>query len=111
MSRPRAGIVRIASPARPAAATSVVASTATEPVTSEAPAVALGATNGVHASVPRSISVSDIHCVVTPEDSMKSRNGGLMRPSSSSATTHHSTASTAHASHHAVNRHHSRFGR
>ena len=81
MSRPRAGIVRIASPASPAAATSVVASTATEPVTSEAPAVALGATNGVQLSVPRSISVSDIHCVVTPEDSMKSRNGGLIRPS------------------------------
>ncbi len=58
-SRPRAGIVRIASPARPAAATSVVASTATDPVTSEAPAVAFGATNGVQLSVPRSISVSD----------------------------------------------------
>ena len=64
MSRPRAGIERIASPAMPAAATNVVASTATDPVTSEAPAVALGATNGVQASVPRSISVSDIHCVV-----------------------------------------------
>ena len=81
MSLPRAGIVRIASPARPAAATNVVANTATDPVTNEAPAVAFGATNGVHASVPRSISVSDIHCVVTPEDSMKSRNGGLIRPS------------------------------
>ena len=69
-SRPRAGIDRIARPARPAAATSVVASTATDPVTSEAPAVAFGATNGVHTSVPRSISVNDIHCVVTPEDSM-----------------------------------------
>ena len=81
MSRPRAGIVRIASPAMPAAATNVVANTATDPVTNEAPAVAFGATNGVQASVPRSISVSDIHCVVTPEDSMKSRNGGLIRPS------------------------------
>ena len=73
--------------------------------------MAFGATNGVHASVPRSISVSDIHCVVTPEDSMKSRNGGLIRPSSTSATTHHSTASTMHTAHHAVKRHHSRFGR
>ena len=81
MSRPRAGIVRIASPAMPAAATNVVANTATDPVTNEAPAVAFGATKGVQASVPRSISVSDIHRVVTPEDSMKSRNGGLIRPS------------------------------
>src|ERR1700741_1076494 len=89
MSLPRAGIVRIASPANPAAATNVVANTATDPVTNEAPAVAFGATNGVQASVPRSISVSDIHCVVTPEDSMKSRNGGLIRPSSTSATTQH----------------------
>ena len=111
MSRPRAGIVRIASPAMPAAATNVVANTATDPVTNEAPAVAFGATNGVQASVPRSISVSDIHCVVTPEDSMKSRNGGLTRPSRTSATTHHSTASTAHDTHHAVKRSHSRFGR
>ncbi len=110
-SRPRAGIDRIASPARPAAATSVVASTATDPVTSEAPAVAFGATNGVHTSVPRSISVNDIHCVVTPEDSMKSRNGGLTRPSSTSATTHHSTASTMQAAHHPVKRHHNRLGR
>ena len=104
-------MVRIASPARPAAATSVVASTATDPVTSDAPAVAFGATNGVQLSVPRSISVSDVHCVVTPEDSMKSRNGGLTRPSSTSATTHHVMASAAHSSHHAVNRNHSRFGR
>ncbi len=111
MSRPRAGIVRIASPAMPAAATNVVANTATDPVTNEAPAVAFGATNGVHASVPRSISVSDIHCVVTPEDSMKSRNGGLIRPSMKSATTHHSTASTMPTAHHAVKRHHKRFGR
>ena len=73
--------------------------------------MALGATNGVQTSVPRNISVSDIHRVVTPEDSMKSRNGGLMRPSSTSATTHHATASTAHANHHAVKRHHNRFGR
>ena len=81
MSRPRAGMDRMASPASPAAATSVVASTATDPVTSEAPAVAFGATNGVQLSVPRSTSVSDSHCVVTPDDSMKSRNGGLTRPS------------------------------
>lgn len=33
MSRPQAGIVRIASPASPAAATGVMASTATRPVT------------------------------------------------------------------------------
>ena len=89
----------------------MVASTATEPVTSDAPAVASGATNGVQLSVPRSISVSDVHCVVTPEDSMKSRNGGLIRPSITSATTHHATASTEHSTHHAVNRNHSRFGR
>ena len=111
ISRPRAGIDRIARPARPAAATSVVASTATDPVTSDAPAVALGATNGVQLSVPRSTSVSDIHWVVTPDDSMKSRNGGLIRPSSSSGTIHHATASAGTATHHAVNRHHRRFGR
>ena len=104
-------MVRIASPASPAAATRVVASTATDPVTSDAPAVASGATNGVQLSVPRSISVSDVHCVVTPEDSMKSRNGGLIRPSSTSATTHHAMASTEHSAHHAVNRSHNRFGR
>ena len=67
------------------------------PVTSDAPAVAFGATNGVQLSVPRSISVSDVHCVVTPEDSMKSRNGGLIRPSMTSATTHHAMASSAHS--------------
>jgi hypothetical protein len=49
--------------------------------------------------------------VVTPDDSMKSRNCGLIRPSITSATTHHSTASTEHAAHHAVNRHHNLFGR
>src|SRR3954451_22972290 len=111
MSLPRAGIVRIATPATPAAATNVVAKTATDPVTKEAPAVAFGATNGVQASVPRSISVNDVHCVVTPEDSMKSRNGGLIRPSMTSATTHQVTASTAPRAHHAVNRSHNRFGR
>ena len=42
---------------------------------------------------------------------MKSRNGGLTRPSITSATTHHAMASTEHSAHHAVNRHHSRFGR
>src|SRR3954453_13855640 len=110
MSLPRAGIVRIARPATPAAATNVVASTATEPVTNEAPAVAFGATNGVQTSVPRNISVNDIQRVVTPEDSMKSRNGGLTRPSSTSATTHHSTASTMHIAHQPVKRHHNRFG-
>ncbi len=109
--RPRAGIVFNASPARPAAATRVVASTATEPVTRDAPAVALGATNGVQASVPRNISVSDIHRVVTPDDSMKSRNGGLTRPSITSATAHHSTASVIPSAHHAVNRRHNLVGR
>src|SRR6476661_7506580 len=64
MSLPRAGIVRIARPAMPAAATNVVANTPTDPVTNEAPAVAFGATKGVQASVPRSISVSDIHRAV-----------------------------------------------
>ena len=47
INRPRAGIDLRARPASPAAATSVVASTATDPVTSDAPAVAFGATNGV----------------------------------------------------------------
>ena len=42
---------------------------------------------------------------------MKSRNGGLIRPSSTSATTHQVMASTKHSAHHAVNRHHNRFGR
>ncbi len=75
---------------------------AADPVTSGAPAVAVGATNGVQLSVPRSISTSDAHCVVTPEDSMKSRNGGLTLRSRISATTHHSIASTRLSSHHAV---------
>ena len=73
--------------------------------------MALGATNGVQLSVPRSISISDDHCVVTPEDSMKSRNGGLIRPSRTSATTHHVIASASASSHHAVKRSHRRFGR
>jgi hypothetical protein len=47
ISRPRAGMVRKPRPTKPAAATSVVANTATEAVTSDTPAVALGATNGV----------------------------------------------------------------
>jgi hypothetical protein len=75
---------------------------ATDAVTSGAPAVAVGATNGVHASVPRSISTSEVHCVVTPEDSMKSRNGGLTLRSSASATTHHSIARARDNNHHAV---------
>ena len=111
ISLPFAGIVRIARPARPPAATSVVASTATDPVTSGAPAVAVGATYGVHAPVPRSISVSDIQRVVTPEDSMKSRNGGLIRPRCTNATTHQVTANAAHSSHHPVKRRHAAFGR
>ena len=102
---------RNASPARPPAATSVVARIAIDPVTNDAPAVAFGATNGVHADVPRSTSVSDVHCVVTPEDSMKSRKGGLTRPSSSNGISHHVTASAAASSHHPLNRSHCRFGR
>ena len=42
---------------------------------------------------------------------MKSRNGGLIRPSSTSATTHQVMARTMQSAHHAVNRHHNRFGR
>ncbi|SHV04262.1 Uncharacterised protein [Mycobacteroides abscessus subsp. abscessus] len=61
--------------------------------------------------MPRSTSVSDSHCVVTPDDSMKSRNGGLIRPSSSSATAHHRIASSVQPNHHAVKRHHRRLGR
>ena len=75
---------------------------AADPVTSGAPAVAVGATNGVQPSVPRSISTNDDHCVVTPEDSMKSRNGGLMARNSTSATTHHNIARTRASAHHAV---------
>jgi|GEM_PF-5396175 len=93
---------RMASPARPAAATRQVATIATEPVTNGAPAVALGATNGVQLSVPRSTSTTDDHWVVTPDDSMKSRNGGLIRAIRTSATTHHVMASTIASSHHAV---------
>ena len=111
ISRPRAGIDRSASPARPPAATSVVASTMTGWVTSSEAAVAVGATNGVQAEVPRNTSVSEVHWVVTPEDSMKSRNGGLTRPSSSSAPAHQATASATVSAHQPVNRHHSRFGR
>ena len=111
ISRPRAGMERSANPAIPPAATNVVASTMAGWVTSSAAAVALGATYGVQLSVPRSISISDVHWVVTPEDSMKSRNGGLIRPSASSATTHHVTASAEASAHHPVNRHHTRFGR
>ena len=111
ISSRRAGMLRNASPASPAAATTVVASTATELVTSEAPAVAFGATNGVQLYVPRSTSVNESHCVVTPDDSMKSRKGGLTRPSMNSATTHHDTARSAHSAHQPVKRHHSLFGR
>ena len=75
---------------------------ATDPVTSGAPAVAVGATNGVQLSVPRSISTSDDHCVVTPEDSMKSRNGGLTLRSRTSATTHHRIARAKASDDHAV---------
>lgn len=77
----------------PAAASIVVAMTIADWVTSEDPAVAVGATNGVQLSVPRSTSVSDVHCVVTPEDSMKSRNLGLILPKMSKATIHHVLAS------------------
>src|SRR5579884_2714534 len=84
---------------------------ATEPVTSGAPAVALGATNGVQLAVPRSTSTSDDHWVVTPEDSMKSRNGGLIRASRINAISHHSIASVSAAAHHPVKRHHTRVGR
>ena len=42
---------------------------------------------------------------------MKSRNGGLIRPSSTSATAHQATASAEANAHQAPNRHHSRFGR
>ena len=83
----------------------------TELVTSDCPAVAVGATYGVQLSVPRNTSVSDVHCVVTPDDSMKSRNGGLTWPSSANATSHHVVANRMPSSHHPVNRHHSRFGR
>ena len=102
---------RNASPARPPAATSVVASTMTGWVTSEDAAVEEGATNGVQAEVPRSTSMSEVHWVVTPEDSMKSRNGGLIRPSSTSAATHQATANADASAHHAVKRHHNGLGR
>ena len=75
---------------------------ATDPVTSGAPAVAVGATNGVQLSVPRSTSTSDDHCVVTPEDSMKSRNGGLIRAIKINATSHQVIASAKASNHHPV---------
>jgi hypothetical protein len=75
---------------------------AADPVTSGAPAVAVGATNGVQLSVPRRTSVSDDHCVVTPDDSMKSRKGGLTWRKRTSAITHHSVARARVNSHHAV---------
>ena len=75
---------------------------ATDPVTRGAPAVASGATNGVQLSVPRSTSTSDDHCVVTPDDSMKSRNGGLIRAIKISATSHHDIANARASNHHAV---------
>ncbi|CFS34918.1 Uncharacterised protein [Mycobacterium tuberculosis] len=101
-SRPRAGIAGLVSPASPAAATRQVPRMAADPVTNGAPAVAFGATNGVQLSVPRSTSTSEDHCVVTPEDSMKSRNGGLTPCSCVSAITHHSVARAIANSHHAV---------
>ena len=110
-SRPRNGIVGNVSPANPPAATKMVANTATGWETSDDAAVELGATNGVQADVPRSTSVSDVHWVVTPEDSMKSRNGGLIRPSRTRAIPHHVTARAEASAHHAVNRHQRRFGR
>src|SRR6202035_4680992 len=109
-NRPRAGMDRNARPASPAAATSVVARIATELVTSDAPAVAAGATYGVQLSVPRRASVRDVHWVVTPEDSMKSRNGGLTWPSNASATSHQRLATPSEGRHQAEKRHHSRFG-
>ena len=111
VKRPRAGIVRSARPARPPAATRVVARTSTGWATRDEPAVAVGATNGIQSDVPRSTSVSDIHWVVTPEDSMKSRNGGLMRPSSISGTSHHVTARAEVSSHHPVKRRQTGLGR
>ena len=110
-SRPRAGMLGSVSPASPPAAIRMVARTATGWETSEEAAVELGATNGVQADVPRSTSVSDVHWVVTPDDSMKSRNGGLIRPSRTSAITHHATAIAEAKDHHAVNLHQRRFGR
>ena len=110
-SRPRAGMERSASPARPPAATRVVASTATGCDTSEDAAVDPGATNGVQADVPRNTSVSEVHWVVTPDDSMKSRNGGLIRPSMISANTHHVTARPQASAHQAVKRRHTWSGR
>src|SRR6202161_2920786 len=104
-NRPLAGTLPAdipASPANPAAATRQVARMATDPVTRGAPAVALGATNGVQLSVPRSTSNSDDHWVVTPEDSMKSRNGGLIRAIRISATTHQVMASANASNHHPV---------
>ena len=70
VNRPRAGMDRIARPAIPAAAIKPVAMTAAGCVTRTAPATRSGETNGVQLPVPRSTSVSDVHCVVVPEDSM-----------------------------------------
>ena len=97
--RPRNGMRRMHSPASPAAASVPVASTAAGCVVSTAPAMRSGETNGVHELVPRSTSVSDVHSVVTREDSMKSRNGGDTRDRISSGTTHHVHASTSAPAH------------
>ena len=61
---------RMHNPASPAAAMVPVASTAAGWVTSTAPATRSGDTNGVHELAPRSTSVSEVHCVVTRDDSM-----------------------------------------
>ena len=102
-SLPRPGIARIVSPARPAATSTPVARTAAGCVTSTAPATRSGDTNGVHALVPRSTSVSDDHCVVVREDSMKSRNGGLTCDIISSGRIHQAHASTSPNTHQRAN--------
>ena len=104
INRPRPGIDRIASPANPAAASRPVARTAYGCVARPAPATRSGETNGVHALVPRRTSVSDTHSVVTLDDSMKSRNGGLTRDRISSGTSHHRQARTEPSSHQPPNR-------
>ena len=92
------------SPASPAAASVPVASTAAGCVVSTAPATRSGDTKGVHELVPRSTSVSDVHSVVTRDDSMKSRKGGETRDRISRGTTHHAHASTSAPTHAAPKR-------
>ena len=93
------------------AATRVVASTMTGWVTSDEAAVAVGATNGSR-PMSRVEPRSAMSTGWSPRRTlMKSRNGGLIRPSNTRAIVHQVIASAEASAHQAVKRHHNRFGR